>query len=574
MTETENGTPKWVNELSQKYRTEVAHVFILHSNVADYVDHTNDLRSYLSKYLAGREIMAFYNRAEGITFPLDSVKRKFITTLGLNSQARDPALQALYSATRGESEETLLPRDPGSALPLLERMLKLETKTALIIDFAETLVPEGDMSFLSPQDRESLIFLQRWARDPVIMQNSLVILITRTLTDIHEALRAASSRIEAIEIPLPDFEARLSYIQFTHEEKENLDLDIEPKEFARLTAGLSKIHIEDVRLRAKEEKTLSPRELIQERKKEIIRNEFGDVIEILEPQFGFENIGGNTKLKNFFQKNLIKPIQEGNLRRVPMGVLLLGPPGCGKTIFMQAVARESGINCVILNLAKILGQYVSTSEKNLEKALRCIESLAPSIVIIDEIDQSFQRGEGGDTGVSNRLFKRLTEFMSDTSHRGRVFFAAASNRPDLIDSALKRPGRFDKKIPFLCPNEEERKEIFQTMFTRYQIPFSVLDFSNLARRTQGYTGAEIESIVLKSWEVAEDEGKKQVMPADINHALEAIRPSTSDIELMTLLALQNIDDKDLLPEAYKNKLDNKEEIEQAIQTKKRGRREL
>ena len=164
--------------------------------------------------------------------------------------------------------------------------------------------------------------------------------------------------------------------------------------------------------------------------------------------------------------------------------------------------------------------------------------------------------------------------MSDTSHRGRVCFAAASNRPDLIDSALKRPGRFDKKIPFLCPNEEERKEIFQTMFTRYQIPFSVLDFSNLARRTQGYTGAEIESIVLKSWEVAEDEGKKQVMPADINHALEAIRPSTSDIELMTLLALQNIDDKDLLPEAYKNKLDNKEEIEQAIQTKKRGRREL
>jgi hypothetical protein len=125
---------------------------------------------------------------------------------------------------------------------------------------------------------------------------------------------------------------------------------------------------------------------------------------------------------------------------------MTGPAGTGKTAMAEAVAKEAGINCVILNPARIFGKYVGDTERNLDRALYAILAMAPVLVFIDEIDQSVSRGASGDSGVSNRFFKRLMEFMSDTSHRGKVVFLAASNRPDLMDPALRRPGRFDKLV--------------------------------------------------------------------------------------------------------------------------------
>lgn len=579
-----NGAP-WVKELTNKYSSGVAHAFILHFNVADYVDHTNLLRDYLARFLSSRDIVCFFNRAEGITFPLESMRQRFIQEMGLGGPV-DPALAALAAVAGGGAggEEVSLPREPARALPLLERLLKLEAKTAVILDFTEMLVPDGELSAMSPEDRDSLIFLQRWARDPVIMERgNLVILVTRNLADIHSALRAASSRIEAIALPLPDYEARLAYIQFLQEESESgLNLgDITSEQFAMTTAGLSKIHIEDIKLRAEELGTPVTYELVRERKEDIIRSEFADVIEILEPTFGFELIGGMESVKSFFRSNIIRPLKEGNRRRAPMGVLLTGPAGTGKSAIVMAAARESGVNCINLNLARILGQYVGMSERNLEKALRCIEALAPALVFIDEIDQAIQRGTGTGNEVSNRLFKRILEFMSDTSHRGRIVFLAATNRPDLMDAALKRPGRFDKKIPCLAPDEKEREAIFRVMLAKYGIghELSNADFTEAARSTEGHTGAEIEAVVIKAFEVAEDSGSSSVRAGDLKHALEAIRPSTTDIEFMTLLALGECNDKDLLPERYRTKLDDRGKLEQEIQARteqspRRGRREL
>ncbi|MEK6718513.1 MAG: ATP-binding protein, partial [candidate division NC10 bacterium] len=344
-----------------------AHVFVLHFNVSDYVDHANDLKAYLAKFLSSRDIVCFYNRAEGIAFPLESMRRRFIQELGLSGPA-DPALAALAAVQGGGAggDDVSLPREPAQALPLLERLLRLEVKTAAILDFAEMLVPDGELSTMSPEDRNNLIFLQRWARDPQIMERgSLVILVTRNLSDLHSCLRAASSRIEAIALPLPDYEARLAYIRFLKEESEGgLDLgDLTPEQFAMTTAGLSKVHIEDIKLRAEELATAVTYELVRERKEDIIRSEFADVIEILEPAFGFELIGGMESVKTFFRNNIIRPLKEGNCRRAPMGVLLTGPAGTGKSAVVMAAARESGVNCINLNLAKILGQYVGASER-------------------------------------------------------------------------------------------------------------------------------------------------------------------------------------------------------------------
>ena len=542
-----NGQP-WVKNLASKYTSGVAHEFILFGGINDYIDNTNDLKSFLSQFLGGRDLICFFNRAEGITFPLESMRNLFIEKLDLEKPDPDPALAALMTT---EKEEIFLPRNPSQALPMLEKILKLDSKTAVILDFAEMLVPEGDISTMSSEDRDSLIFLQRWARDPTIMsKGNLVILTTRNLSDIHSNLRAASSRIEAISIPLPTYEERLAYIQFLRKGEGE---GITDNEFARITAGLGKIHIEDIKLRAEELDSFITYELVKERKEDIIRSEFADVIEILEPTFGFELIGGMEIIKSFFLKNIIRPLKEKNVKRAPMGVLLTGPPGTGKTAIVQAAAKESGVNCINLNLAKILGQYVGASERNLEKALQCIESLSPCLVFIDEIDQAIQRGGSGDSGVSNRIFKRILEFMSDTNHRGKTVFIGATNRPDLMDSAIKRPGRFDKKIPCLIPNEEERKAIFKVMFAKYKIGHNLReeDFLLASKSTEGYTGAEIEAVVIKAFETCEDNDHINVQTEDLEHAINVIIPSTANIELMTKLAIDECSDKDFLPEKYR-----------------------
>ena len=116
------------------------------------------------------------------------------------------------------------------------------------------------------------------------------------------------------------------------------------------------------------------------------------------------------------------------------------------------------------------------------------------------------RGEVGDSGVSKRIFAKLMQVMSDTSLRGRVLWLAASNRPDLIDEAMKRPGRFDLKIPFFMPNAEARKAIFEAMFRKYHIQAEVSDevLTTLAEKTEGWSGAELEQVVLRGFKFAQD----------------------------------------------------------------------
>lgn len=220
------------------------------------------------------------------------------------------------------------------------------------------------------------------------------------------------------------------------------------------------------------------------------------------------------------------------------------------------------MNCVILNPAKIFGQFVGNTERNLDRALRAIEAMSPVLVFIDEIDQAVSRGGTGDSGVSNRVFKRLLEFMSDTTHRGKVVFLAATNRPDMIDAALRRPGRFDKKIPFLVPEREERASIFSVMARRYglgevKVSKAVLD------GTENWTGAEIEAATVKASELVEDENLK---PAEaLNEAVKRFRPSTSDIEFMTLLAVKECNDMDLLPPKYREQMKDRAVLESRIE---------
>ncbi|HYF76377.1 MAG TPA: ATP-binding protein [Symbiobacteriaceae bacterium] len=545
--------PPWLQDLMFKYRSSIANVFVLHFNVGDYAGPDNRLvrdvvvQDFLEQQ-GSKRIIAIYNRAEGLTFARPGMREEFIRTL---------------TGEMVTGDEVKLPVSPGQAFALLDKLLYGTEPCGVIIEQAETILPTEDLAGMDQEELRALTFLKKWASDMRLnRRGSPVVLMTQALSELHPHLRMASTKIESILIPLPDGNERRAYIEAMMT-KRKVASTLDVNELANATAGLSRILIEDIGLRAEASGSPITIEFVRERKESLIRAEFGDVLEIVEPRFDFGALGGLTEAKLFAAKNIVAPLKTGNFRRVPLGVLLTGPSGTGKSAFFYALVAEAGVNGVKLNLGKILGPYVGLSEQNLEKALLGIESLAPCLVLIDEIDQIFQRGSGGDSGVQQRLFARMLDFMSNPHNRGKIVFIAATNRPDLMDPALKRPGRFDRKIPFLLPGYPQRVAILQAVQQRYQIP-GAASWEDGAKLTEGYTGAELESMVLKAWELAEDRGHSELTPADVEGALERIRPSTAQVQFMTDLAVLECDDKDVLPPEFQDWLDKRRELEERV----------
>lgn len=553
---------KWLEELTKKWAAAIAHCFVLHGNATDTVNGQGTAVDYLlqSSLFSKRDIIIRYDRAGGIQFPIPAHQSEFFK---LTADAE----------IEPEDAEDILPRDPGPALSVIEKVLRFRKddnspKVGLVIDFSENIFPNMDIASMSAEERTCLTRLLKWARDPGLVSiGTPIVLVTEHIGDLNASIRTASSRIEAIEINLPTYEDRLKYIQHYVTDDKEINMEIELAQMARMTAGLKCLHIEDIFLRCKSEDISVTADAIKQRKQDIISLEFDDVLEILEPEYDFTVIGGMDHVKEFFYKNVINPVKDGNLRRVPMGILLPGPPGTGKTLLAECLAKESGMNCCALNMAKISDKWVGSSERNLEKALSCIKALSPTITIIDEIDQTgLSRDNSGDSGVSNRIFKRLLEFMSDSRMRGQVVFVGLTNRPDKMDAALKRPGRFDKKLPILAPTMEERKNIFEVMFQRYKIPFNLTNeqLDQAAAVTDGYTGAEIEALTLKASEVAEDNGSDIVTSAHIQYALDVYRPTTQQIDEMTRLAIAECNDLDLLPVEYRERIKRERERKKEV----------
>src|SRR5438270_11306383 len=208
--------------------------------------------------------------------------------------------------------------------------------------------------------------------------------------------------------------------------------------------------------------------LIASRKREILERECFGLIEFVVPAFGFEVVGGMDEVK----KDLLViagSIRDGQIARVPMGILFTGPMGTGKTFVAEAFAKESGLTAI--KLKNFRSKWVGATEGNLERILQVIKAIGQVLVIIDECDRAFGNQGEEDGGTSSRVIARIKEFMSDTSNRGRVLFVLMSNRPDKVDIDLKRAGRLDRKIPFFYPQSTTEVEpIIKAQFKKNRVP--------------------------------------------------------------------------------------------------------
>lgn len=522
----------WYNNFINKYKAGISHEFLFYFNVRDVVDNTRNIDRYIyDEFLKPRNfgIVAFYDISTGLTF-------------------LDAGMEREFNMITGNEAGGLLRGLPSRLFPYIDMVLK-RTKTALFINHVEKLVPTGDTASMSLEERMALIWLSEWSLNSKVSSNgSTIFLYADNIADVSRELLKSSFKVEPILVELPDEAQRQEYIEFLLRDG-TVKSEITSSQFAMLSSGLSKKSIKDIKLKAEAEEVPISFEFIKDKKHSELKKEYGDVLEFIYPEIGFEDIGGMEKAKNYLINNVVEPIKKNDLRRVPMGILLCGPSGTGKTLLVNALAKSSGFNCVRLDMSRILGQYVGESEKNFKKCLLGARSQQPVIVFVDEIDTVFRRAESGDSGVGRNIFGEFLQFTGDTSNRGKIIFIAATNRPDLLDPALKRAGRFDKKIPVLLPEEKERADIFKIIIAKYKFESDIEDFTAYALKTQNYTGAEIETVVRKAYELAcEGDGGGIITGSILEKAVERCRPSTQQVEFMTELAVNECDDQDLLPE--------------------------
>ncbi len=347
---------------------------------------------------------------------------------------------------------------------------------ALILEYAETIVPAVDLGSMGEPDRAALVTLLRWARQAELAeQGHVVVLTTGNLADLNPNLLLSRHGAQIIAVPPPDREARLHFIAHLLSQA-HYHLDLTAQELANLGAGLS-LRVLHTLLRRSLGQPLTL-EMVRRQKKDLLRQELVGLVEVIEPRFGLDDIGGLEPIKEYFAQ-IVRAIQADEIRLVPRGITLMGPPGVGKTALAEALARDCGFNFV--KLLNPRTKWVGESERNFFKALNTLRSLTPVVVVEDEADQSEHgRDEySGDTGVSNRLRQMRFEFMGDPAIQGKVLWIRITNRPDRLDKADLRSGRSSERIPFFLPDFTEKCQIFRVVAKRSQISCDLEDFSEV-----------------------------------------------------------------------------------------------
>ncbi len=262
------------------------------------------------------------------------------------------------------------------------------------------------------------------------------------------------------------------------------------------------------------------------------------------PNVKWEDIGGLEEPKQELMESVEWPLRYGALYKhmnatAPKGILLYGPPGTGKTLLAKAVATESQANFIGVKGPEFLSKWVGESEKAVRETFRKARQAAPCVIFLDEIDAIAPvRGTSHDSGVTERVISQILTEMDGLEPLHNVIVIAATNRPDIIDPALLRPGRFDRLVFIAPPDLDARKEILR-IHTKGKPLADDVDLNKLAAKMDNYTGAEIAAVcneavmlairdyVLEGGEMEEDKIKKhKVGMKYFEKAMENVEPMT------------------------------------------------
>jgi AAA+ superfamily predicted ATPase len=556
--------PEWARELAIKYGSKTANLYILHGNIRDFLPHEANegefvfdlIKNYIADVIFGnRDIIAFYDRSDGVSFCTEEMAGEYETVLGRRFPDNDPA--------------DFISTDPEKSFYYLEKYFLMRIprdkkarrcRMVLIIDYAETIIPGGDLLRFSDADRYCLVTLNRWANNPIFTDGDIsIILLTENMADISLRLAASPSTVK-VNVPFPNESIRSSFLRYKQQEGLLLlEKGISPDGVARVTSGLNLMNLERLVQESHEEDKPLSMDYLRQKKKEMIENEAGGLLEFMDTVYTLDAVSGHEFVKKQF-RNAARAIRQGQLEVLPMGYLIAGPVGTGKSFMVSAFAGEIGIPMV--KFRNFRSKWQGVTESNLEKVLNILKSMSPVAVMIDEADAFLgDRDQEGDSGVSNRVFAQIASFMGDTSYRGRIIWFLITCRPDLIPIDLKRQGRAEEHYALFYPETEtEKTALFETLVRKLNFGMHKFNILELFKKfSLDVSGAEIESMLVRAKQRAMMENRTMISREDMEEIMADYNPPfyEQEIRLQNLAAILECTSRKMVPKRFQGMTNTK-----------------
>lgn len=441
----------WAKEIAVQYESNSSSQFIIHGNINDRV-------------VVNSKKETKFGRIEDylINVLLDSFD--VVLSYDLGNGLRCEKGKGQFSTWSKSSD---LPRKPLDSFDRITHYLRycanlrqLGTKNiqvAVIIRASHLILPAGANS--THYDLNAMALLTReWSTETSLLNHEqATFLLCENVADLH-SLVANNPSASQIRIPLPDSADLIEAMEHLRT-KCPTALKNYPnlKGPAGELTGATISSIEALLKTREFEKSPIKSDDLAELKRLLVERDCQGLIEFVEPDRTLDDVFGHEAVKKWMKGDM-DLWKKGDLKAVPMGYLLCGPVGTGKTYLVECLAGEAGVP--VVKLKNFRDRWVGSTEGNLEKIFRLLEALGRCIVFIDEADQALgKRNTDGDSGVSGRVYSMMAKMMSNTKNRGKILWILASSRPDLIEIDLKRPGRIDVKFP-LFPAYDERGGYF------------------------------------------------------------------------------------------------------------------
>ena len=543
--------PRWASQLAELYFSGTTAAFVLHGNTYDYVRMGDagdakygTLAEFLAEQLFGRwSIVLHYDLGRGLRAVAgrDGKRLQEMVTL----------------ANRKIGDLSALPKDPGATFALIDRFVRTNLmaeqkdrlSVALVLEQASYVFPAGEPGRLSAQASSQLVTLLNWAMSPHVKRLNLAfVMVDEKLADLSDRL-TGNPHVATLEVPLPDEKERETFLRSSPDERAALETfsDYDAAQLAKLTAGISLSDLNVLVQTAREGGRRLDSGMFRGLKKRLIERQCHGLLEFIEPKWTLDTVVGHEAAKVRLREDAAL-LKRGALDSLPMGYLICGPVGTGKSFLAQCVSGEIGVPCVVLK--NFRSKYVGETEGTLEGVLAVLRAMGPVVVIVDEADAALgSRESEGDSGTSSRVFGMIAAQMGDTRYRGRIIWMLLTARPDLLPIDLKRQGRAEVHIPLFYPSDEgEIRQMFVVMAAKLGSKLAPEDVPAIPQRGH-LSGADIEGIVGRAWRTSLLAGHDRVTREALAGVVSQFMPSTQGLEreMPEIAAMIECTDRQFLP---------------------------